>query len=182
MFLILIGKVIMESLEKVFEYNQFFVMMLEIINRAKRFPPNKGHKHHIIPKCWYKFYGKSLDNSKSNLVLLSKDDHVKVHILASKCIKGENFRYKMRSSANIISHQPIFLALGGTNHPTFGRHQTEEARKRISSCMKEYRKDHPVPKETFEKAAKSRTGKKRGKYKLTYTTWVVGPDGKRIYR
>lgn len=172
----------MENIEKVFEYNQFFVMMINIINKAKMFPPKEGHIHHIIPKCWYKQNNLEIDNSENNTVLLSKDDHIKVHILAAKCIKGKKFKYKMMSAANIISHQPIFLALGGENHPTYGRHQTDEAKEKISSFMKEYRKEHPVSKETFEKAAKARLGKKRGKYKLKYTTWIVGPDGKRIYK
>ena len=172
----------MENIEKVFEYNQFFVMMMNIINKAKLFPPNNGHKHHIIPKCWFKYYNKKIDNSKNNLVFLSKEDHIKVHILAAECIKGNEFVYKMKSSANLISNQPIFLELGGANHPTFGRHQTADAKKRISSFMKEYRKAHPISDEAQKKSAQSRTGKKRGKYKLSYSCWVLGPDGKRIYK
>lgn len=172
----------MENIEKAFEYNQFFVMMINIINQAKMFSPKEGHIHHIIPKCWYKQNNIEIDNSKDNTVLLTKDDHIKVHILASKCIKDKKLKYKMMAAANIISHQPVFLSLGGKNHPTFGRHQTDDAKKRISSFMKEYRKDHPISSETQKKAAQSRTGKKRGKYKLSYSSWVLGPDGKRIYK
>lgn len=42
----------MNNILEVFEYNQHFVAMMNVINSARLNPPNKGHKHHIIPKCW----------------------------------------------------------------------------------------------------------------------------------
>lgn len=35
----------MRSFDNVFEYNQHFVAMMNIINAAKLNPPTKGHKH-----------------------------------------------------------------------------------------------------------------------------------------
>ena len=64
---------------QVFEYNQHFVAMMNIINAARLNPPSKGHKHHIIPRCWFKMNNLPVDNSKDNLVLLSYEDHVKAH-------------------------------------------------------------------------------------------------------
>lgn len=49
---------------KVFEYNQHFVAMMNIINKARLNPPSKVHKHHIIPKCWFKKNNIQVDNSK----------------------------------------------------------------------------------------------------------------------
>lgn len=45
-------------IDKVFEYNQHFVAMMNIINAARLNTPKEGHKHHIIPKCWQLVDGK----------------------------------------------------------------------------------------------------------------------------
>lgn len=54
----------------VFTYNQYFVAMMNIINAARLNPPESGHKHHIIPRCWFKMMKLQVDNSKTNLVML----------------------------------------------------------------------------------------------------------------
>lgn len=59
---------------------------------------------------------------------------------------------------------------------------SEEAKKKISEAKKEYWKTHTISAEHRKKMNESRRGKKRGKYKKTYTTWYIGPDGKRIYK
>lgn len=79
---------------QVFDYNQHFIAMMNIINAAKRNPPVKGHKHHIIPRCWFKLKGLPVDNSESNLVLLTEDDHLKVHKLAMLCSVDSVMRSK----------------------------------------------------------------------------------------
>lgn len=80
---------------KVFEYNQHFVVMMNVINAARLNPPKEGHKHHIIPKCWYKMNNLSIDNSKDNLILLTYEDHIKVHKLALLCAKDKVLRSKL---------------------------------------------------------------------------------------
>lgn len=80
---------------QVFEYNQHFVAMMNIINAARLNPPKEGHKHHIIPRCWFKLHNLPIDNSKDNLVLLTYDDHVKVHKLALLCSATPEMRSKM---------------------------------------------------------------------------------------
>lgn len=77
-----------------FTYNQHFVAMMNIINAARLNPPAKGHKHHIIPKCWFKVKGLPIDNSKDNLVLLTEEDHLKVHKLAMLCSADSVMRSK----------------------------------------------------------------------------------------
>jgi len=76
-------------------YNQHFVAMMNIINKNKLCPPKVGHKHHIIPKCWFKMNNLEVDNTEANLVLLSYEDHVKVHKLAILCAATDSFRSKM---------------------------------------------------------------------------------------
>ena len=79
----------------VFEYNQHFVAMMNIINAARLNPPESGHKHHIVPKCWFKLHNLPIDNSKDNLVLLTAEDHQKVHRLCVLCVKDEDMKSKM---------------------------------------------------------------------------------------
>lgn len=59
--------------------------------------------------------------------------------------------------------------------------KSEHVRKALSEARKEYWKTHSFSKEQIAKMAAGRVGKKRGPYKKTWTTWYVGPDGKRVY-
>ena len=59
--------------------------------------------------------------------------------------------------------------------------KSEHMRKALSEARKEYWKTHSFSKEQIAKMAAGRVGKKRGPYKKTWTTWYVGPDGKRVY-
>ena len=88
-------------IEKVFNYNQHFVAMMNIINAARLNSPENGHKHHIIPQCYYKMNNMTVDNSESNLVLLSPLDHQKIHKLAVLCVKDPILKSKMCSHDNI---------------------------------------------------------------------------------
>lgn len=74
---------------EVFEYNQHFVAMMNIINSARLRNSKVGHKHHIIPRCWFKMMKLPVDNSKSNLVMLTPEEHAKVHVLAYLCSNGQ---------------------------------------------------------------------------------------------
>lgn len=82
-------------IDQVCEYNQHFVAMMNIINKARLFPPKSGHKHHIIPKSWFKMNNLPVDNSEENLVLLSLEDHQKVHKLLILCVKDPILKSKM---------------------------------------------------------------------------------------
>ena len=103
----------------VFEYNQHFVAMMNIINAARLNPPEIGHKHHIIPRCWFKMNNLQVDNSKDNLVLLTYEDHIKVHKLALLCVKDKVMRSKLG------------WALKRLTFGTFlGCHHTEESKEK----------------------------------------------------
>lgn len=78
-----------KKLLEVFEYNQHFVAMMNIINKARLNKLNKGQRHHIIPRCWFKYNKLPVDNSKDNLVMLSVEEHAKVHKLAYLCSTNE---------------------------------------------------------------------------------------------
>ena len=48
----------------VFEYNQHFVAMMNIINQSRLNVPEIGEVHHIIPKCWFIENKLEIDNSE----------------------------------------------------------------------------------------------------------------------
>lgn len=170
-----------------FEYNQHFVAMMNVINSAKLNPPTSGHKHHIIPKCWFKMNNLHIDDSEDNLILLSYEDHIKVHKLAYMCAKGSIFKGKMAyayhrlTKGNVVSND----CFKGEKSAMYGKTHTVESRKKMSvaakgrtrsaeACKKMsdavkgeknpfYGKHHSE--ETRKKMSATRLGKKRGPYK-----------------
>ena len=129
---------------KCFTYNQHFVAMMNIINRSRLNPPESGHKHHIIPKCWFKMNNLPIDNSKDNLVLLSYEDHCKVHKLMSLCSITEELRQKMIFAYNMLMKGTV---LGSSYKHTQdtknkmseshkGKHLSEETKKKIAEALK----------------------------------------------
>lgn len=118
---------------QVFEYNQHFVAMMNIINAAKLNPPKEGHKHHIIPRCWFKMNNLSVDNSKDNLVLLSYEDHVKVHKLAYLCALEDKFKGKMAYAYHRLTQGDIVSngAFAGVYNSFYGKHHTEDTKKKM---------------------------------------------------
>lgn len=114
----------MRNYDRIFEYNQHFVSMMNIINKARLNPPKGGHKHHIIPKCWFKKNKLTIDNSDYNLVLLTEEEHCKIHKLMALCIIGND----MRSAMGFAVHRL---------HGSFrGLHHTEDTRKKLSAALK----------------------------------------------
>lgn len=119
---------------KAFTYNQHFVAMMNVINAARLNPPDKGHKHHIIPKCWYNMNDLPVDNSDDNLVKLSYEDHLKVHKLAYLCANGNRFRGKMAyayhrlSKGDLVSNE----CFSGDKNAFFGKKHSEETRAKMS--------------------------------------------------
>lgn len=142
----------------VFEYNQHFVAMMNVINKARLNPPSKGHNHHIIPRCWFKMNNLPIDNSKDNLVLLTYEDHVKVHKLALLCVKDKVMRSKLG------------WALKRLTFGTFlGCHHTEESKEknRLAHLGKATRTGCKLTLEQRKHLSDSHKGK---------TTWMKGKN------
>ena len=152
---------IIENILEVFEYNQHFVAMMNIINFAKLNPPKEGHKHHIIPRCWFKMNNLPVDNSKDNLVLLTYEDHVNVHKLAYLCALTSKFKGKMAYAYHRLTQGEVVAngAFAGEHNSNYGKHHklTDEARQRISIAMRNYIDSHP---EYIEGCRKRSTGRK----------------------
>ena len=170
-------------LSQVFEYNQHFVAMMNIINSSRLNPPTKGHKHHIIPKCWFKMNNLPIDNSKDNLVLLSYEDHIKVHKLSILCAATPEMKSKMGFAVKRL----LKGNFSGMHHTEESRRKNAEAhkgktlsvesRKKISEALKGdknpfYGKKHSN--ETLKKMSESLKGKRKG------MTWKI-LDGHRVW-
>lgn len=124
---------------EVFEYNQHFVAMMNIINNARLHHINKGHKHHIIPRCWFKWKGLTIDNSETNLILLTPEEHAKVHKLALMCIKERTLRAPMAYAVHLLGSKcnipectlteehkhNISEGLKGENNPMYGKNSED---------------------------------------------------------
>lgn len=114
-------------LNDVYEYNQHFVAMMNIINAARLNPPENGHKHHIIPQCWYRYNGIDVDNSNENMVLLTVDDHIKIHQLMIMCAKDIVLKHKLMWVIRLLAK----------GFGTFdGCHHTEDTKKKMSAIAK----------------------------------------------
>lgn len=126
------------SLLDIFTYNQHFVAMMNIINAAKLNPPDKGQKHHIIPKCWFKMNDLPVDNSKDNLVLLSYEDHVKVHRLALLCVTAPLMRRNMALAVHRLTKgecsEPKYWS--GALSPNFGKPRSDDIKAKISETKR----------------------------------------------
>lgn len=86
------------------ESNPILVEMFQIIDFRKhnqlKFIPKRQVKHnndytqcrrhHIIPKCYYKYFNIQADNSSKNLICLTHDEHSRVHELLTKYYEHDN--------------------------------------------------------------------------------------------
>lgn len=160
----------------VFEYNQHFVAMMNVINAARLNPPANGHKHHIIPRCWFVAHDKQVDNSVDNIVVLSHEDHCKVHKLAAHCIIGSDMKSKMGFAC-------VFL------HGSFaGMHHTEEAKKKISEASRR-RTGHTLSSEhkrkigLKSKGRQARLGMQTGEFGIKFVEHfgINYCDNKKLY-
>lgn len=82
--------------------SKYYKEMIELIIESKVNPPEKGQVHHIVPRCWYKHYNMEVDNSISNTVLLTYENHKKVHTLAYKCAKEIWLKSKLACAAALM--------------------------------------------------------------------------------
>lgn len=146
---------------EVFEYNQHFVAMMNVINAARLNPPSKGHKHHIIPRCWLKKNNLPVDNSKDNLVLLTSEDHAKVHKLAYLCSK-EEIKSSLQHAYYMTNNIYKEIDLLGSNNPFYGKKHSEESRKKMSDAKKgriPWNKGKKASEESRKKMSEAKKGK-----------------------
>lgn len=129
----------MEKINMIFEvFNQnskYYKQMMDVIVAAKVNPPEKGQVHHIVPRCWFKHYNMKVDNSISNTVLLTWEDHKLVHNLAYKCAKEKWLKSKLAYSSHIFGDTDPAIDMCGSNNPMYGKHRSKEVKEKISKAM-----------------------------------------------
>ena len=124
-----------------------------IIDRAKTRKLNEyKENHHIIPKCL------GGTNDKNNLVQLTAREHFICHMLLCELYPDN---YKL---------QYALWAMANQNSPKQDRRYVvssrlyERLKREISVKQSERMKGRILPREVYERAAKTRTGKKRSAY------------------
>jgi len=134
---------------EVFNQNsKYYRQMMDVIVAAKVNPPKQGQVHHIVPRCWFKHYNLEIDNSISNTVLLTWEDHKLVHNLAYKCAKDKWFKSKLAYACHMFgdmepkynlseeTKRKISEALKGKPSGMKGKRATEETKRKQSEAHK----------------------------------------------
>lgn len=127
---------------EIYEYNQHFVAMMNVINAAKLNPPVKGHKHHIIPRCYFKMKNLEVDNSENNIVLLTYEDHCKVHKLAFLCAK-DFIKAKLCCAYHRLTKGEVldYSYMKGKNNPFYGKKHTEDTLIKLRKPKSEHHRE-----------------------------------------
>ena len=91
--------------------NHSYREILDIFKNSRINPHKKykRHIHHIIPKCWYKMNNIPIDNSSSNLIGLSIQNHYKVHQLMCDCVIDSKLRKKMKAAVEILKENLVLI-------------------------------------------------------------------------
>ncbi len=71
--------------------NEYLDKYVQIIERNRRTTRRAGNtnSHHIIPKSWFKLHKQPVDNTLSNLVILTYREHTLAHYYLCLCTKDE---------------------------------------------------------------------------------------------
>ena len=74
----------------IFIKNEYYYKYIDLINTNLSTNPEKcrTQKHHIIPRKFYYFLKKEIDNTDSNLVYLLYKDHILAHYYLALCTEG----------------------------------------------------------------------------------------------
>lgn len=159
----------------VFTYNQHFVAMMNIINNARLCHNKTGHKHHIIPRCWFKMMNLPIDNSKSNLVMLTPEDHLKVHQLAILCAKDD----VMKSKMGFAVHRLLNGNFSGLKH-TEETKALIKAKRALQVITEESNHKRSITLKGRKKPARSEEHRKRLSESHKGKHWK-SVNGKRVY-
>lgn len=192
----------LEEIEE-FIHNEYFEKYKNLIiaNKNLEYKSGATHKHHVIPRAYYKCKNLPVDNTSCNMVNLSIKDHIRAHIYLSKCVAGNSdLQIKLSYPASFIyySNKDAMERVDDDilqDIQTIYEH-TYELRKQkmseINTITNESRskklKNHPVSEQTRKKISDSLKGSKRPSYNKG-KVWinkdgrgtVVKPDVVNVY-
>ena len=172
-----------------FEENEYFYKYCKLIedNTETKREKYKTQKHHIIPKCFFRYNNLEEDNSNTNIVNLLYKDHVLAHCYLVLASKENKFKYdNMCAVYRVISSfrkkdiidlmlnlKEVQLAYENSaearrlNNPmnieeSRKKHAEslakKEVRESISKGLKEYRKNNPFTEEHRKKLSEAAKG------------------------
>lgn len=89
------------------------------INQNRESFSGRTQAHHILPRAWFKLYGKKLDSSPANIVELRISDHAKAHLFLFQAatnpkVKAQNAA-AVRCMCNLFSEEQIDIAADELN-------------------------------------------------------------------
>lgn len=76
---------------------------LVVSNLTNDYMPFETNKHHIVPKHYFLNTGKVVDNSSSNIVVLTCVDHVLAHWLLANCASNTYYFYANMSAVLFVA-------------------------------------------------------------------------------
>ncbi len=86
-----------------FEQNIFYQKYLQLIELNRETPSDVNtHCHHIIPKCFFKYKGIVIDNSRDNKINLTFCDHLLAHYYLANCTVGK-YKYGMQCAMRYLT-------------------------------------------------------------------------------
>ena len=94
----------------VIEDNEFLDKYCKLIidNKDRKREKYKTQKHHIIPRCYFKYIDELCDDSKDNIVILLHKDHVLAHIYLSLIFTVKRIKYANQKAVTRCLNQKIF--------------------------------------------------------------------------
>ena len=177
------------KVEKIYEENESFTKKVV----------KERNLHHKFPRSFSKKEGVDVDNDEDNLVSLSLADHFRVHYYLWKCAKkgyrgmmakafvfmrkkavvyatdetieqiARDYENAMREAAEASSKANKGKHLGKDN-PFYGKHHTEETRKKLSEINKGKKLTDDTRKKISEAEKGKRTGEKHPMYGKKHST------------
>jgi hypothetical protein len=81
--------------EAYFDKNEYFEKYIELLH-TPQISDLPLHKHHIIPRVYFRLLNLTVDNSDENTVMLTPANHAIAHYYLALCSKGE-LKYRLRA-------------------------------------------------------------------------------------
>lgn len=171
--------------------SEYWKKVEKIYEDSEHFPKKvvkDRNLHHKFPRSFSKKDGADIDNDEDNLVSLSLADHFRVHYYLWKCAK-KGYRGMMARAFTLMRKKAVAYAtdetieqiardyeeamrevaeasskaLKGENHPMYGKHHSEETKKKMREAMKG-EKNPMYGKHLSEETRKKMREAKKGKH------------------
>ena len=191
--------------------SEYWKKVEKIYEDSEHFPKKvvkDRNLHHKFPRSFSKKDGAEIDNDEDNLVSLSLADHFRVHYYLWKCAKkgyrgmmAKAFVFMRKKMVKYASDETIeqlakdyeaamkeaaeahSKVMKGENNPMYGKHHSEESRKKMSELQKghtAWNKGKQLSAETRKKISEGNKVKRTGKDNQNYGNHLSAETRKKI--